>query len=135
MIRPYTIIFLSMLSSILWAVPTSAQSGEQVPPPAIDAERRIVKNLAEGLPRYDGVTIRYAFKMISEVGWTSAEDLVNSVTTHFEHVLSSELISENGNALLCITTDGSHSNHEAYNHVLDLYGSSLARHPRSYDLK
>lgn len=133
--RPYSIVLLSILVSLLWAAPTSAQSGEQVPPPAIDAERRIVRNLAEGLPRYDGVTIRYAFRMISEVGWTTAEDLVSTVTTHFDHVLSSELISENGNVLLYITTDGSHSNHEAYNHVLDLYGSSLARHTRSYDLK
>lgn len=133
--RSYSIIFLSMLLSLLWAAPASAQSGAQDPIPAIDAERRIVQNLAEGLPRYEGVTIRYAFKMISEVGWSTPEDLVSAVNTHFDHVLSSELISENGKVLLCITTDGSHSNHEAYDHVLDLYGSSLARHPRKYDLK
>ncbi len=133
--RPYSVLFPLMLLGLLWAAPASAQSGSQAPLPAIDVERRIVKNLAEGLPRYEGVTIRYAFKMISEVGWTTPEDLKSTVSAHFDQVVAADLVSEGGNVLLCITTDGSHSNHEAYDHVLDLYGSSLARHPRTYDLK
>ncbi len=133
--RSYPILFLSMLLGLMWAATTSAQSGAQDVLPAIDAERRIVQNLAEGLPRYEGVTIRYAFKMISEVGWTTPEDLMSTVSAHFEHVLAADVVSEGGKVLLCITTDGSHSNHEAYDHVLDLYGSSMARYPRTYNLK
>lgn len=79
-----------------------AQSEIPSPRTPIDAERRIVQNLAEGLPRYNGVTIRYAFKMTSEVGWTNPEDVIGTVSSHFDNVLSTELISEGVKVLLCV---------------------------------
>lgn len=135
MLRSYMILVLLFVCSMARPLSASAQSGSPEPSTVIDAERRIVQNLAEGLPRYEGVTIRYAFKMISEVGWTTPEDLTSTVAAHFDQLLAAELVNEGGTVLLWITTDGSHSNHEAYDQVLDLYGSSLARHSRTYALK
>lgn len=119
----------------LSAMPLMAQSNADALPAFADAERRIVHNLAAGAPRYEGVTIRYAFRMTSEVGWTSADDVIATVSGLFSNVISAELVAEDGKVLLFVETDGDLGNHEAYQQALDLYGTSMARHPRTYALK
>lgn len=125
---PLAILFLSGL-------PIIAQPEAAPLPEFADAERRIVYNMANGLPRYEGVTIRYAFRMTSEVGWTSPEDVITTISSQFEHVISAELVPAETGVVLHIETDGDLGNHEAYRQVLDLYGSTMVAHPRTYNLK
>ncbi len=130
-----TIALIPLALLFLMALPLAAQDGSDALPEFADGERRIVYNLANGLPRYDGVTIRYAFRMISEVGWTTPEDVVATVSSHFAHVISSELVPTERGVLLYVETDGDLGNHDAYRAVLDLYGASMAAQPRQYNLK
>lgn len=123
------------LICLSWAYPTFSQSGGTAPPTFEDAERRIVYNKANGLPRYQGVTIEYAFQLISEEGWNSAEELTSTISGQFEGVLSATIVPEGEHILLLVLTDGNSANHDTYNSLLELYGTSLARHTRKYFLK
>jgi hypothetical protein len=117
------------------ALPSLAQSDNVALPNFEDAERRIVYNKTNGLPRYAGVTIEYAFRLTSEVGWTSGEDLTSTIGNRFEGVLSTSIVSEGEHVLLLVLTDGHLANHDVYDAVIEQYGSSLARHTRKYFLK
>lgn len=130
-----TIGHILLVFLLLSSLPMAAQTGSEPTQEFIDAERRIVHNLANGLQRYDGVTVRYAFRMISEVGWSTPEDVITTVSAHFDHVISAELVPSEDGVLLFVETDGDLNNHEAYLQVLDLYGSSMTARPRSYNLK
>jgi hypothetical protein len=127
------LILLGLMGFV--ALPSFAQSDNVALPNFEDAERRIVYNKANGLPRYAGVTIEYAFRITSEVGWTSAEDLTSTISNRFEGALSTSIVPEGEYLLLLVLTDGDLANHGVYDAVIEQYGSSLARHTRKYFLK
>jgi hypothetical protein len=114
-----------------------AQTADASLPTFVDAERRIVYNKANGLPKYDGVSIQYAFRLTSETGWSSAEDLTSTVSGMFTDVISATIVREGSEVLLLVLTDGNVANHTTYNDVLAQYGTSLerARQARNYFLK
>lgn len=130
-----TIGYIPLALLLLFGLPIAAQTGSEQMPEFVDAERRIVHNLANGLPRYDGVTVRYAFRMNSEVGWSTPDDVISTISAYFDHVISAELVPTEDGVLLYVETDGDLSNHEAYRQVLDLHGTSMAARPRAYNLK
>jgi len=130
-----SLVLLPLALLLFSTMPLFAQSEVEPLPEFVDAERRVVYNLAHGLPRYEGVTIRYAFRMTSEVGWSTAEDVIATIGAHFDQVLTAELVPTEKGVLLVVETDGNLNNHDAYLQVLDLYGSSMAAHPRTYNLK
>lgn len=109
-----------------------AQAATDDVPSGMDAERRIVWNLANGNDRYDGVSISYNFRVLGEGSWTSPEHLKGTVSAYFDHVLSTDLLREGEHILLRVTTQGDPANHAAYAQVLADQGSTLGDHPRIY---
>jgi len=128
-------LFIGLL--LLWPMRTHGQelTPANDPPSFAHAEARIVYNKANGLPRYEGVTILYAFQVVGGTGWNSADALVAAIAERFTQVRSAELVAEDGLVLLLIDTEGDLANHSAYRAMLEEHPATLARHPWTYNLK
>ena len=97
-----------------------------------DAEHRIVWNKANGLPKYEGVSITYNYRLVSEGTWSSASELEQAIAGRFSGVSASGFRREGDAIVLFITTDGDAANHTVYNTALEEHLGVLARMPRQY---
>lgn len=113
-----------------------AQGSSSTSPPVsfTSAEARIAHNKASGAPRYEGVSVQYAYRVIDDSAWSDAQAMIEAIAPRFIGVLSTEVVARDGHVLLLIGTDGDLENHTAYREVLETFGSSLARHPWTYNL-
>lgn len=126
---------LVLLSFLAWSsTHVHGQTGPGLPV-FEDAERRIVHNKQHGLPRYEGVAIRYAYRITSETGWESAEELGRALRDAFVNVLDTGVDVEGVEVVAWVLTDGIEENHDRYETFLAAHAHSLARGNRNYLVK
>lgn len=126
---------LVLLSLLAWSSTHVQGQSEPGVPVFADAERRIVYNKQHGLPRYEGVAIRYAYRITTETGWQSAEELRMALHAAFVSVIDAGVDAEGQEVVAWVLTDGNLENHQRYEAFLAAHAESLARSNRSYLLK
>lgn len=126
-----------VIASIILAWSALGAQGQSEPmvPTFIDAERRIVHNKQNGLPRYAGVAIRYAYRITAETNWQNAEELRAALMEAFVNVLDAGISAEGQHVVAWVLTDGDLQNHDRYEEFLVAHASSLERTNRTYLLK